>query len=292
MIEELSNICETKKDEKISNTFKLKSTCFAMIKPSTIDELIKAIELLKQYKKKYLVLGNSSNVILPAYYDGVVINLNNFNKYEIHEDYVEVDSGVQISMISNKLVNLGYSGLDFACGIPGTIGGSVYGNAGCYGSSISEVLISAKVFDGKKVIELTNEEIGFEYRGSIFKRDKKKKYVILSCKFKIFKSNKEELEALVKERMEKRIASQDLTHPSNGSVFRNPEGFIAGKLIDDLGLKGYSINDAMVSLKHANFIINNGNATNEDIIKLINYLKKEVKKSYNIDLVLEQEIIK
>ena len=291
MIEELIKICDVKENEKIQNTFKLDSICFAMVKPNNIDELIKVVEIIKKNKKKYIVLGNSSNVILPHYYDGVVIKLDNFNKYKVHDDYVETECGVQISVLSNKLVNMGYAGLDFACGIPGTIGGSVYGNAGCYGSCISEVLISANVFDGKNVIELSNDQINFEYRSSLFKKDKKKKYIMLSCKFKIWKDDVNKLKEAVKERMEKRIATQDLLHPSNGSVFRNPEGYSAGKLIDDLGLKGYSVNDAMVSMKHANFIINNKNATSEDIIKLIEYIKKEVKKEYNIDLVLEQEII-
>ena len=292
MIEELNKICEVKVNDKISNTFKLKSISFATIKPKNEEELINVIKILKKHRQKYMVLGNASNVILPEYYDGVVIKLDGFKDVNIEEDYVEVGSGTQIAALSNKLVNMGYAGLDFACGIPGTVGGSVYGNAGCYGSSISEVLISARVFDGKKVVELKNKAIKFEYRGSLFKNDKDKKYIILSCKFKIFKSNKDELKALVKERMEKRVASQDLDHPSNGSVFRNPEGFAAGKLIDDLGLKGYNVNGAMVSFKHANFIINNKNATQEDILKLIDYLKEEVKKGYNIDLVLEQEIIK
>ena len=292
MIEELNKICEVKVNDKISNTFKLKSISFATIKPKNEEELINVIKILKKHRQKYMVLGNASNVILPEYYDGVVIKLDGFKDVNIEEDYVEVGSGTQIAALSNKLVNMGYAGLDFACGIPGTVGGSVYGNAGCYGSSISEVLISARVFDGKKVVELKNKAIKFKYRGSLFKNDKDKKYIILSCKFKIFKSNKDELKALVKERMEKRVASQDLDHPSNGSVFRNPEGFAAGKLIDDLGLKGYSVNGAMVSYKHANFIINNKNATQEDILKLIDYLKEEVKKGYNIDLVLEQEIIK
>ena len=292
MIEELKSICEIKLNEDISNTFKLKSKCFAMIKPGSIDELLSIINIINKYNYKYIVLGNASNVILPSFYDGVVIKLDNFDKYEIYDDYVECDCGVQISKLSNILVNKGYSGLDFACGIPGTVGGSVYGNAGCYGSSISEVLISAKVFDGSKVIELNNKDIKFEYRDSLFKKNKKKKYIILSCKFKINKGNLDELKSLVKERNEKRIASQDLTHPSNGSVFRNPEGYAAGKLIDDLGLKGYSINGAMISNKHANFIINNGNATQEDILKLIKKIEKDIKKEYNIKLILEQGIVK
>ena len=195
-----------------------------------------------------------------------------------------------LNKLANDLVNMGYGGLDFAVGVPGSIGGSVYGNAGCFGSSISEVLIDAKVFDGKKVIILNNEEFKFDYRYSLLKE--KKNYIVLSARFKIHKCDLNELKEAVKERNNKRMTSQDLTHPSNGSVFRNPEGYSAGKLIDDLGLKGYSVNDASVSMIHANFIINNGNATQEDIIKLIDHVKNRVKDEYGIELRLEQEIIK
>ena len=290
MIDELKKVCFLEENAKIKNTFKLNSVCFAMIKPSNKDELIKCVNILKDNNFKYMVLGNASNVILPSYYDGVVISLSKFNKYEIHDDNVYVEAGCMLNKVSNDLVNLGYKGLDFACGVPGSIGGSVYGNAGCYGSSISEVLISASVFDGEKVIELSNKDFKFDYRYSMLKDNKN--YIILSAVFKIEKTNVDELKSLVKERNEKRLSSQDLSHPSNGSVFRNPEGFAAGKLIDDLGLKGFKVGDAMVSFKHANFIINDGNATSEDIIKLINVIKDKVKKEYNIDLVLEQEIIK
>lgn len=290
MIDELKSICSLEENAKIKNTFKLDSVCFAMIKPNNEEELIKCINVLKNNNYKYMVLGNASNVILPAYYDGVVISLSKFNKYEIHDDTVYVESGCMLNKVSNDLVNLGYKGLDFACGVPGTIGGSIYGNAGCYGSSISEVLISAHVFDGEKVLELSNKDLKFDYRYSMLKDNKN--YIVLSAIFKIEKTDIDELKALVKERNEKRIASQDLSHPSNGSVFRNPEGYAAGKLIDDLGLKGFKVGDAMVSFKHANFIINDGNATSEDIIELINIIKEKIKKEYNIELVLEQEIIK
>ena len=289
MIDKLNNICFIEEHAKIKNTFKLESICFAMIKPKNENELINSIKILKDYNYKYIVLGNASNVILPSYYDGVVISLSNFNKYEIKDNTVYIEAGCMINKVSNELSNLGYSGLDFACGIPGTIGGSIYGNAGCYGSSISEVLISARIFDGEKIIELSNEELKFNYRYSMLKEHKE--YIVLSAIFKIEVSDVSELKSIIKERNEKRISSQDLTHPSNGSVFRNPEGYSAGKLIDDLGLKGLSVGDAMISNKHANFIINNGNATKEDIVKLIREIQDKVKKEYDIDLTLEQEII-
>ena len=290
--DELSKICKTISDVDLTcyNTFKLHSKASFMVFPNDIESLKAVIKVLKKYKTKWFIIGNGSNIILPDYYDGVIIKLDNFNKYEIQDDLINVGAGVMINKLATKLAKMGYKGLDFACGIPGTIGGCIHSNAGSYGSSISDVLVSATVFDGNKIIEFSNKDFKFAYRDSILKN--KSNYIVLDAKFKIFKSDKEELEKTIKERNTKRRISQDLTHPSNGSVFRNPEGLIAGKMIDDLGMKGYSINDASISTKHANFIINKGNANSDDIIKLIKVIKKEVKKHYNVDLILEQEIIK
>ena len=292
MKKELESICDIEEnfDLKKYNTYKLNSVCDYFASPKNVNELKELISYIKKNNIKYFVLGNGSNIILPVHFEGVVIYLKKLNNYEIHEDYVYAESGVMINMLATKVTDMGYSGLDFATGIPGTIGGSVYMNAGCFGSDISNILISAEVFDGENVIELSHDELEYGYRTSMLKSHKD--YIILSCKLRIEKGNIEELKALVKERTEKRVSSQDLSHPSAGSVFRNPEGMSAGKLIDDLGLKGYSVNDAMVSFKHANFIINNGDATQEDVVGLINEIKDKVKKEYDVELKLEQEIIK
>ena len=294
MINELKSICllEENIDLKKYNTFKLESKAFCMVFPKTIDELKNVLKVLKKYKSKYFVIGNGSNIVLPEYYDGVIINLSNFNKYELKDNYVYAECGCMLNSLASKITNMGYSGLDFATGIPGTIGGSIYGNAGCFGSSMSKVVETITIFDGKNVREIKNEDMEFEDRTSILKKTNKK-WIILSCKIKVEKGNLEELKELVKERTNKRLATQDLIHPSNGSMFRNPVGYAAaGKLIDDLGLKGYKIGDAMVSTIHANFIVNDGHATSEDVIKLVNKIRKDVKKAYGVDLVLEQEIIK
>ena len=289
MIDKLSNICSIYENSKIKNTLNLDCTAHALAKPKDEGELLELIKAIKSNNYRYMIIGNASNIILPPYYDGVIIKLDNFNNYKVFDDYVYAECGVMLNKLSLDLVNMGYAGLDFACGVPGSIGGSVYGNAGCYGSSISEVLISARVFDGENIVELSNSELQFGYRESLLKKNKN--YIVLSCKIRINKSDVTELKELVQERTQKRMSSQDLTHPSNGSIFRNPEGASAGKLIDDLGLKGYSIGGASISKIHANFIINDGNATYKDVIALIDYIKKRVKEEYNIDLVLEQEII-
>ena len=208
MIEELNRICkvETEVDLTNYNTYRLNSFCYALVHIKSIEELVSVIEKLKEYKTKWFVLGNGSNIILPEYYDGVIIKLN-LNKYIIKSDEIYVESGCMINKIAMTLAENGYAGLDFACGIPGTIGGSIYGNAGCYGSSISESLISAIVLDGKKIVEYTNEELGFKYRSSILKE--KHKLVVLSARFKIHKTDKAELIKVISERAEKRAATQD-----------------------------------------------------------------------------------
>ena len=290
MIEKLKSKFECIENASLLNynTYRLDTKCKLLVFPRDIFEFQEIMYILNG--SKYFILGNGSNIILPDYYDGVVIKLKYFNNYNIFDEYIEVDSGVMINKLSMELSKLGYKGFEWASGIPGTIGGCIYNNAGCYGSEISDNLIDVTVFCDNKIYCLRKDELNFSYRNSTFKMNNK--FVILKAKFKFEKGDPEELLDLIKVRTNKRIESQPLEYPSCGSVFRNPEGLIAGKLIDEANLKGKCVGGAMVSNKHANFIINNGNATPEDIIKLINEIKNTIKKNYNIDLVLEQEIIK
>ena len=290
MKSKLSKICKVIEEADLYsyNTFKLHSKCKMLLLVDKVVDLKKVINILNEYSVRWFMIGNGSNIILPNYYDGVVIKYCN-NEYKLDNDLLYVSSGVMLNKIASEVSNMGYAGLDFATGIPGTIGGSIVGNAGAYGSSISNVLVSASVYDGKDIYEISNEDFEFKYRDSKLKG--KHDVVILSAVFKLEKADKEELKKVILERTNKRIETQDLANPSNGSVFRNPDGFAAGKLIDDLGLKGYRVNDAVVSKKHANFIINEGNATSKDIIELIDIIKSKVKDEYNIELHLEQEII-
>ncbi len=290
MIEKLKSKFECIENASLLNynTYRLDTKCKLLVFPRDIFEFQEIMYILNG--SKYFILGNGSNIILPDYYDGVVIKLKYFNNYNIFDEYIEVDSGVMINKLSMELSKLGYKGFEWASGIPGTIGGCIYNNAGCYGSEISDNLIDVTVFCDNKIYCLRKDELSFSYRNSTFKMNNK--FVILKAKFKFEKGDPEELLDLIKVRTNKRIESQPLEYPSCGSVFRNPEGLIAGKLIDEANLKGKCVGGAMVSNKHANFIINNGNATPEDIIKLINEIKNTIKKNYNIDLVLEQEVIK
>lgn len=292
MKEELSKVCKILENENLKNynTYKLECICSYVVFPNTIEELSKIINILKEYKSKWFVLGNGSNVILPSHYDGVVIKLSNFNKCTIDENNIYVESGYMLNKLAQELSNKGYTGIEWATGIPGTIGGSICGNAGAYKSSMSDIIKDVTILDNDKVITLSNQELEFNYRTSILKN--KKDLIVLSCNINLKKGNIDEIKKNIEERTLKRIETQPLEYPSCGSVFRNPEGMSSGKLIDDIGLKGYQMGGAKISEKHANFIINYNNATSEDIIKLIDLIKDKIKKNYNIDLVLEQEIIK
>ena len=291
MIEKINKICNVIEDADLYtyNTFKLHSKCKGLVIVNNENDLKSIVDILNEYSSKWFIIGNGSNIILPSYYDGIIIKYSN-TEYRVEDNKLYVSSGCMLNKIASEMCNLGYTGFEWATGIPGTIGGSIVGNAGAYLSSISEVLISATVYDGKSIYEMSNSDFNFEYRNTSLKG--RRDIVVLSAVFKLEKGNIEEIKALVLDRTNRRIASQDLKNPSNGSVFRNPEGFAAGKLIDDLGLKGFSVNDAMVSNIHANFFINNGNATSEDIIELINIVKTKVNDEYDIELHLEQEIIK
>ncbi len=273
------------------NTYRLDVKCDYLVFPKDIDEVVKLISFLKENNYKYLVLGNGSNVIFKNNrYNGVVIKLSKLDKIEFDGDKVVVGAGVSLSKLANMAINNSLSGLEFSVSIPGEIGASVSMNAGAYNESFSDVFVSAKILTPKlEIIELTNEDMDFSYRNSFIKKNKD--YIVLEVVLKLKPGNKEEMNAVIEKRFEKRKATQPLEYPSAGSVFRNPEGMYAGKLIEDANLKGYSIGGAMISDMHANFIVNKDNATGEDIINLINLAKDKIKENNNIDLYLEQVII-
>ena len=285
-LEEYGKVTE-KYDLINNNTYKVHSICNYFIEVDDVVKLTKLINYLNKEGLKYLIIGNGSNIILPSTYDGIVIKLS-FYDLEIDNEYVTVGSSYMINKLAMETVNHNLTGLEWASGIPGTIGASIYGNAGAYKDEISNYIEEIEVLENNKEKILKKNDIFFDYRETSLQ---KKNIIILKAKLKLNKGNKEESLAIIKDRLERREASQPLDFPSAGSVFRNPEGLFAGKLIEDLGLKGKSIGGAMVSEKHANFIINTGNATGEDVINLIKLIITEVKKEYNVDLVLEQKII-
>ena len=273
------------------NTYKVEATAKYIFYPYNVENLIKMLEYIKENNISYKILGKGSNLIFNFdVYEGILIKLDELNEVIIEDDTITVESGYPLIKLAMEASNLGLTGLEFASGIPGTIGGAVYMNAGAYKSDMSNVIEDVTYLTPELEIKtVKNEELNFGYRTSIFKENKDN--VILKTTLKLSKGDKEEILKLIQERATKRKESQPLEYPSAGSVFRNPEGDFAGRLIEEQGFKGKNINGAEVSTKHANFIINTDNCSGKDIVELINEIKETIKKEYDIDLILEQEII-
>ncbi len=291
-MEEILNV-EFVKDITISKytTYKCGGKALGMFYPSDINDLIVLIKYLRKNNIKFKLLGKGSNVIFNnKFYDGYIINLEKINILDIYGRTIRVGAGFSLPRLSMKASLLSLTGLEFASGIPGTVGGAIYMNAGAYNSDMKNIVKSVKVLTPEyKIKEFSNEECDFSYRESFF--TKNKGYIILEVILELDYGNKEEILALINDRKNRRIASQPLDYPSAGSVFRNPPGDSAGRIIESLGLKGKCINDACVSNKHANFIINTGQATGEDIKKLIIFIQEKVEKETGIKLKIEQEFV-
>ena len=274
------------------NTYHVKSKAKFLVYPNNIDDVINILKFLKDNNFEYIFLGNGSNIILSKdYYDKVFIKLDKLNYIKIDNNIVTAGAGVSLIKLALDTALNNLSGLEFACAIPGLVGASVAMNAGAYKSSISDVLVSAKVLNDKLVVVTFNDSnLEYEYRDSFLK--KHKEYVCLEATFKLENKDSEEILNLMSSRQERRLDTQPLSYPSAGSVFRNPPNLYAGELIEKCNLKKTNINGAEVSEKHANFIINKDGASGSDIIKLIELVKNKVKDKYDVDLILEQEIIK
>ena len=272
------------------NTYKIDVMCDLLIYPKNEEELLELLKELRKTNIKYLFLGGGSNVILSKKHYDVVIKLDRLNKLEINENIVIAGAGLSLISLANTCMKKGLNGLAFAGGIPGSVGASTAMNAGAYKEEMSDIIKEIKVITPNLDIKtMTNKELNYSYRNSFLKENKD--YICIETTFKLSYEDSVKIKEVMDKRRERRLESQPLDMPSAGSVFRNPEGLSAGKLIEDIGLKGYKIGGAQISTKHANFIVNIGNATSDDIIELIEYTKKKVKEAYDIELILEQEII-
>lgn len=271
------------------NTYKIDSTAKYLIEVQTLEGLINILSYLNEHNIKHFILGAGSNIVIDDYFDGAIIKLNGLNKIEVKDNIITCEAGAMMGALSCASMDHNLTGLEWAINIPGTIGGSIVGNAGAYKKEIFDSLVEIKVLDENlQIKEIKKEEIKHSYRHTDLKE---KPWIVLEATFKLEKGNKEESLALVRDRKERRLATQPLDMPSAGSVFRNPLNDHAGRLIEAAGLKGKKIGGAMVSLKHANFIVNTGGATSNDIKNLIKLVHTQVKEKFNVDLVLEQEII-
>ncbi|MBP5454513.1 MAG: UDP-N-acetylmuramate dehydrogenase [Lachnospiraceae bacterium] len=271
-------------------TFKVGGPCKALVIIKTEDLLIKVISLLKESKEDFFVIGNGSNLLISDEgFDGYVLKLEgDFLDIKSEGEEIVAGAGAILSKVCIYAKEKGLSGLEFAYGIPGTVGGAIVMNAGAYDGEMSFVVSSVKMLDEKGIIKtFTNPEMEFSYRNSILKR---KEFVVLSVTYKLTKKDENEILGKMNDFLERRRSKQPLNFPSAGSTFKRPKDNFAGKLIMEAGLKGKRIGGACVSEKHAGFIVNDEGASAKDISDLMKVVIKEVKEKYDIEL--EPEVIK
>ncbi|MFV0288717.1 MAG: UDP-N-acetylmuramate dehydrogenase [Mycoplasmatales bacterium] len=285
---------EVKKDENAKKycSMKVGGILKMVYFPNTINDLILVLEKCKKNQIKFKVIGRGSNILFEdKEYDMLFIKISNFlMDLEINQEIIEVGAGYPFQKLAKVLSKQGYTGLEFAGGIPGTVGGAIYMNAGAHLQDISNIVQEVTYLDENFNVGIkTKAECKFAYRTSIFQKNKN---IILSVKLKMKQEDTAKIYKKMSGNLEYRKEMQPLQWPSFGSVFKNPTGYHAGQLIEGIGLKGYQIGGAKISPKHANFIINNGEAKTEDVIKLIELVKKRVLKEYNIKLQTEVEIFK
>lgn len=274
-------------DLKKYNTLGLGGITKYFYLPKSADEFIENYEKIKKLGIKYFILGNGSNIILPDNnFDGMIICLKKLKKIKLDKTSVTIDAGIMLSFMNNSLLKKKITMFDWVAGIPGTLGGAIYGNVGAHGHDIFENLISIRVLKSGVEKTILKEDITHSYRHTSLTDE-----IILSANFSAFKGNTLDALENIKTYSENRFLTQPLEYKNAGSTFKNPEGMSAGKLIDDAGLKGYAINGAQISEKHANFIVNKNGASSKDIISLIKLMQKEVKTKFNVDLELENKII-
>lgn len=279
------------KNEPMSKhtSFKIGGNADYFLIVNSIEELKDVLDLAKKYKIKTTIIGNGTNLLVKdAGIRGIVIKLNlkGFKlKRNSNEILITAESGLSLASLSSIALKEEIEGLEFLSGIPGTIGGALRMNAGAYGKEMKDIVVKTRyiTYDGK-IKNLNLEQHEFEYRNSIFS---KLEGIILDTTIKAKVGKKEEISEKIKEYAESRKKSQPLEYPNAGSTFKRVSDVPTAKLIDECGLKGFSIGDAEVSTKHAGFLINKGKATAKDMLKLADYVKKVVKEKYNQDIELE-----
>lgn len=270
-------------------TLKVGGNADVLVIPEDVQDVVQTLKFAKENNISVTIIGNGSKLlVLDGGIRGIVIKFGSkFSNYTVEQNYITVSAGMTLPRIANIAKDNSLSGLEFASGIPGNIGGAVYMNAGAYGSEMANIVEEVTYIDENLEIKtISNEDCKFEYRKSIFKGSKN---VVLSAKLKLEFGDKDEIAEKIKENNDSRKAKQPLEYPSAGSTFKRPEGYFVGKLIDDINLKGYQIGGAQISTKHSGFIVNTGEATAKDVVNLIEYIKSRVLEVYGVKL--EEEII-
>lgn len=293
-IKDISNITNNAVfDEPMKNhtTFKIGGPADAYITPESVEEIQQIISFCKENGIPFMIMGNGSNMLVSDKgIRGAVIQVGKkMSGIDIDGTEVTAQAGVLLSTLANRVLKDSLSGIEFASGIPGTLGGGIYMNAGAYGGELKDVIKSVTcITPGGSIQTLSGDELKFGYRHSVFEEGG---YVILSCKMELKHGVYEEIKAQMTDYSKRRIDKQPLEYPSAGSTFKRPEGHFAGKLIQDAELMGCRVGGAEVSKKHAGFIINSQNATAEDVLNLIKKVQDKVYEKFGVRLEPEVRLI-
>ncbi len=287
----LSDFAPIKKDVsfKTLTTLRIGGTAAYVAYPENMVALKALMDVIIRMNIPFKVFGKGSNILCgDGYYPGVIIVLDrHFDDFYFDDDMVIAQSGCSIIALAYAAMKKGLSGLEWASGIPGTLGGCLFMNAGAYKSCMNDVIIDVLVLRDGKFVWLNKDECQFAYRKSVFQAHPD--WIILACRLKLEKGDIDKISSLMDDRKARRMATQPLNFPSAGSVFRNPEQASAWSLIDGIGYRGKKIGGAMVSDKHVNFIVNSGNATCADFLQLVEEIQTKVKDNYDIELIMEVE---
>ncbi|HDR7796485.1 TPA: UDP-N-acetylmuramate dehydrogenase [Bacillus tropicus] len=289
-----ANVGRVLVDEPLARytTMKIGGPADILIVPKHVAGIEKTLQLVKKYKTKWTVIGRGSNLLVSDLgIEGVVIRLGEgLDHLEVEKHRVRVGGGYPLIKLSTLLSRQGLAGLEFASGIPGSVGGAVYMNAGAHKSDISNILSKALIlFEDGTIDWLTHEEMEFSYRTSVLQT--KRPGIVLEAEFLLQIGEREGIVSVMQKNKDYRRETQPWNHPCAGSVFRNPIPYFAGDLIEKAGLRGYQIGGAQISEMHGNFIINTGGASAQDVLSLIALVKQTIKDKFSVEMHTEVEII-
>lgn len=270
-------------------TFRIGGEAACFIRISSEEQLQKLVPYFENVGVEYFVLGKGSNLLVgDKGYPGVILQISDAcQQIEAEENRLQVQAGAALSKVAFFAMERGLEGLEFAAGIPGTVGGGVVMNAGAYGGEMKQVVESVRVLSSEgEILTLDNDTMEFGYRTSIIRN---RNFTVLSVTFRLREGNREEIRARIEDFQKRRMEKQPLNYPSAGSTFKRPEGYFAGKLIMDAGLRGFQIGDARVSDKHCGFVVNVGKATARDVTDVIEEVQEKVRERFGVSL--EREVI-
>ena len=280
-------------DEPMSKhtSFSIGGPADLFVEPANVKEIQKLCALVKEKEIPFFVLGNGSNLLVSD--DGIrglVMHLGkNFSQIDVKDDIISIQAGAPLSRVARVALSESLGGFEFAAGIPGSFGGAVAMNAGAYGGEMKDILLDVDVLTPEgQIIRLSAEELDLSYRHSIIFE---KNYIVLEARIRLLPADPQQIKARMDELALARKTKQPLEYPSAGSTFKRPEGYFAGKLIQDAGLKGYTVGGAMVSEKHAGFVINHGQATAEEVVFLIRQVQKKIEKQFGVHMEPEVRLI-